>query len=665
MMKIAVLRIGTKTADGYPLELWVDADPASGPPVARELLPPDLSLADPPLYDDEPVTAERTRDLFLEENEGEGLIQAGSYLYRLLHGGPVGAAWERAREEEGCSVLDIRPAALRNLPWELLYHTEKRQALFLDPKHAIVRGDLVNEPQPCEWPIRFMVVIGCSDVDDEIKWRPEVDGIEAACLHFDHRIDYLRLDQPPKEKLQGLFKRFQPHVFHFIGHGDFSNDGSNGRLWLWNGADNDFWTVDEIHLLLDDWVPHLAFLNTCRSGDQPVIDGSWAVHRPFVEHGTNAVLGMQGNVDGEAAAKFSVRVYQELARERPLYQAVSRARREVALIPRLGPLNRAWSMPSALVFVPPEQTMRIEPPLDREQQMKLAYTSQIREHCWFVNRCDERRELRERVESGEQEYRPDLLLVTGESGVGKTAFALYCLRICALRGHLLTYVDFSGRSYEALDALWEIRNGNADCALQPSLPDPAFETFDTYMHLLRPDLVAVAPPGAAAEKILGLGQEHHVAEALTAFRSGAREAALDRPLVVVLDHLGVDDDEEAKGLRESAWHDVLLPNLVRPAALGGDLFPSKLVLIVDKQRLPELGLAGLPAEKIELKLFDKKKDGELYLNQYFRYCVEEEAKRKVLVGTIFQFIQDRWSFRDVATFTQGWPLPEKIPPIIR
>ena len=69
------------------------------------------------------------------------------------------------------------------------------------------------------------------------------------------------------------------------------------------------------------------FLNACRTASATAQDMTWAVTEAFSSGGVPAVLGMQADIRGDAAAALSGPLYRALANGDPVDVALARARR--------------------------------------------------------------------------------------------------------------------------------------------------------------------------------------------------------------------------------------------------------------------------------------------------------------------------------------------------
>src|SRR5262245_51307701 len=131
-MRTAVIRVGEPPAAGspYPVELFTDGGNPNwlDQPIASASMPADMADPNPPTDSgSRPLAvADIVPYLLREPNATDTFLAIGKYLHRQVLPDGVGDAWRALRAEQGTpagtglrTYLDIRPASLRRLPWEL------------------------------------------------------------------------------------------------------------------------------------------------------------------------------------------------------------------------------------------------------------------------------------------------------------------------------------------------------------------------------------------------------------------------------------------------------------------------------------------------------------------------------------------------------------------
>src|SRR5262245_13238536 len=128
---------------------------------------------------------------------------------------------------ESLTLLDIEVPELAEAPWELMCDCQRvAQRFFLDPRRRAARYHPIDHDHAStasSWPLRLLVVLGVEMPDDPaedaIGAQQEVEAIERELLPVGRSIDVELLELPTQAKLKEVVSDFQPHIFHFIGHG--------------------------------------------------------------------------------------------------------------------------------------------------------------------------------------------------------------------------------------------------------------------------------------------------------------------------------------------------------------------------------------------------------------------------------------------------------------
>ncbi|WP_437277867.1 CHAT domain-containing protein [Sorangium sp. So ce375] len=591
-MKTLVIRIGEASAPSsdYPVELFFDDGRQNWQtqPIAQGWLPKDLILKDSPfprpalsMLPDPSTTPEAV------------FGEIGEYIHLLLDKSGIGATWRELRKRlEGIrTIIDVRPAELGAVPWEIMRDDARR--LFASDKHPLALGTINFEtPTPTpEWPVRVLVVVGCAPDDSAIDWRKELQEVETALRQLRHAVDYEVLRQPSLKTLRDLLVAFQPHVFHFIGHGMIDRASGRPALEIWDETSNsaNLWKADDIHTMLSACAPRFAFLNACRSSIEEA--AGWNISRAFLDAGAVAVLGMRGDVRDKAAAAIARRVYRDLARCRPLDLAVAAARVDITA---LAGIERHWTLPRLVLTVPPERVLPLDPRISDEASQQISGATDFGDLYDFVDRRLERRSLWQKVEPTSKDKR-NLVIVRGEDHVGKSALLRWCLQGHAIRGRRGRYVDLNGQeSHGFLSILHRIRGDDLDDISSPirqPLPEPAFRRFLFELdHLLDgkeppvSDLPLTEPVDIDPNRRLQRGAENSITRIFQSFRNGLEQAAKDEPLLVVIDHLEFAFHEDFKKY--------VKPLLLKPI-MDGRVRNVRVVLAVRERDFEKLDLESL------------------------------------------------------------------------
>ena len=656
-MRTVALRIGMKGeggTDGYPLSLFVgdDADVVrqlsdGSAPAASDVIPADLAVTNPPLdpATNAPLEALRAREYLLGPTAGTELLErVGTLLFDVLNRPGIAATWKQERDAAWANrvqaeaerhpamrlVLDVRDPALRTIPWELL--RAGKNALAQQSWWPVMRWHAGDQPlvecQPLPWPFRVLVVIGCSDDDKAIQWRDELwavlesvsqlrreaapDGDEIDLLWHKIDVEFFECRLPkrigdrdvgPKEALEARINEFRPHVLHFLGHGVPGDGAQKPGLKLFDSRatvlDDELLTTKELYGWLAAAPPRLAIINACRTANLSDLEGTWAVSDALVDAEVAGVIGMQGDVRGDAAARFATGLYTALTRGLTIDSAVVEGRRRMLAVAPDD--ERDWALPTLVLRTLPEQVLPMEADSPLAIKRQIVSDPSLKNVAGFVGRRDERRRLRQSAEvRATAPQLSKLLLVLGESQVGKTWLVWRFLEGCLLRGHLVVNVSFKEqrRSFNAIDVMRIIRGGENEPAgvLRPSLHQH-FDPFNAALyHLLRGKVVPLTPGPERDDGLeFKLGQAHQdtIKQAGDLFRQCLRKLATNQLVVIVLDHIA---DTSGVGIvpEELKPGGDLRRELIDPIA-NGDVKNVRLILTAGATQLTSLGLSDLAA----------------------------------------------------------------------
>jgi hypothetical protein len=610
-VETALIRVTTDegAVGGYRVELFSDDGSKQWleQPLASFTLLADLAGEPTPAVLSGGPLGERVRR-FIQENRQSGEFEAiGEHLAGLLFRGDLKLRWDELRggSPEGLrTLLQIEPDDLRLLPWELM---SRDGSLFVDRSCPFARLTRLVEDQKGELgPIRLLVVEG--ERDNDLGTQTEVWAIKSVLPSFGGRIEAEFLTEPSEPELKKRYERIRPHIFHFIGHGQRQQNNNDPTLRIKNAGRYWFLSRQYIRDLLRP-TPRVAVLNACRSGD---LDGVRALTDAFLSKNAAAVIGMQGNVQGQAAAQFGGKFYEALAKGELIDQAVTTARAEVYATVGVAKQERDWFLPSLTLRIRPEHVLPVTygiPDVDlRSVESRLFKPVQA-----FVDRVDERDKLVKGIDPDNGRTPDRLLVLTGDLEVGKT-WLLHWLRTrCAVRGRRVKYVDFRGDgSLDFLPALYAIRDTPEDVPSLAVKPD-AFDRFNYDLTFLvtegrlpiepAGEVPKVQPPPANAD--FRPGPPDTVERIFESFRAALDQATSDaKPLLLIFDHV--------EGLLKKAFKDFLYPLLIKKIV---ELEPPNVrvvvVLSTEQHREYWPSDADRTGQRTEVSLIPPEKYGEL------------------------------------------------------
>jgi len=635
-MKTVVIRVEefSTAKKGYPVLLhlndgkakWGERDRA----LAKAVIKRNLSVSSPPKdpQDGENLKPENLRKILLSETGASRRLEAvGDYLHKLLIRDKVEEEWlklcdkypgERGRKEGRRTILDIAPKELRLLPWELMA-TDK--PMFMDPTNPVSRGPLQRPArQVCyQWPLHVLVVVGSDANDPAVQAEAEIASIEEALLHFDIPVELDILKRPTHQDLVDTLESFRPHIFHFIGHGRKAfgprnvpvlafEAGASGEAWEWNER--------MIAVDLNTWTPRLAFINACRSSTEEEADHTWGITQRFISAGVPAVIGMQADISGSAAAMFPGEIYKALSQDSALDVALAKARGDVSRNKRDGMQRRDWALATFHLSVDPVKVVDMKPPAT--DAFRSEINQQFADIKLFVDRVEPRRKLWRAVEqtpSADQSKR--LLIIRGILESGKTWLVYWCLRSCKWRDLNVHYVSLKKKTTRndgaknIVEVLRAIIASDPNSQFGQPLPAQAFYRFNAVVNYLlnpgEPNPSSIPAKRRVDDKGYPFKEDlddESIHTILGEFKLGLRNASQRRTLVLAL------DDVSRGEVRKDHFQNYLLPDLIGPIARGAEpnLKNIRLILALKEDEYGELGLSELEnfALNIKLNWLDKK-----------------------------------------------------------
>jgi hypothetical protein len=501
------------------------------------------------------LDVQKNQKFFLEtQGDSEEFRTLGRLLFEAIHVGDVAAAWDSAAsraknarddwrrlsaekkrdtaEPDGLQVYLRVHEDLAALPWELL---RDKSHLMLDGFITVMRAStraFKTWEDSRIWPIRLMVVVGAgADEVDDLGAINELEAIREVLREGEHLFDVRvfesrKLDTFRPVELKRELEKFQPHIFHFIGHG--RTDDDNPRLLLTDKRHQHEWTSVDIadHVGNLKSVLRLAVVNACRSAE-PGQSDSFSVAQAFLDGGALSVLSMQSDVRGQAAVSWSRNLYLSLLKGDPLDKAVAAARRDVST--ELGATTRNAFVPVLMLNgATPEEVITCP----KRLPMSPQELDRVRRE--FVDRHDHRSDvIHSMVKSEIATQQCSAVAVWGrDEKIGKTWFQLWVLQAFAHQNYSIYAVDGfnKGDWLQYILAICKGFTGN-DTFRQP-LPLETRTRF--YDDLAR--IAGIAPPASGAHPDVTLASlanrnDGHE-KVLAAFHHALRKQAETKPVIL-------------------------------------------------------------------------------------------------------------------------------------
>jgi hypothetical protein len=262
----------------------------------------------------------------------------GEELFRKVFQGEVSTSFQSYRDKaRGRSGLRIRlrlngVPELASLPWEYMH--DGSGFLALSERTSLVRYLKLNkstdtlEVKP---PLRILVMIAQHRDWAELAADEEFRRLVKALKPLGNRIAIERLQGATREALERRLTAHgeKPiHVFHFIGHGGFSQIADQGVLYFedQNGKNRPIEGEDLAYLLIQHPSLRLAVLNACQGAWSSPKDVFAGTAQNLVRQGVPAVIAMQRTIADQTSLRFAEVFYRALADCKALDACVGSAR---------------------------------------------------------------------------------------------------------------------------------------------------------------------------------------------------------------------------------------------------------------------------------------------------------------------------------------------------
>jgi Tfp pilus assembly protein PilF len=258
------------------------------------------------------------------------------------------------------SINPRRPelAPLQKLPWELLCRPETEDFLCLSRRTPVVRSlEAHRERRPAvARPSRLRILaVEASPTDfTSLAVARERTNLEEAWKGQEKNVEIVFLKLGGVEEIRQALLAAPFHILHFMGHGKFDEESSEGMLFFeqCDGTSQPFEGRRLAQLLHDFDSLRLVVLNACHTakavgthGPNPFAGTASAL----VMGGVPAVVAMSGPVSDLAAVAFSRTFYQRLAAGDAIEAAVTEGR---LAIQRAEPGDGAWATPTLFLRSP-------------------------------------------------------------------------------------------------------------------------------------------------------------------------------------------------------------------------------------------------------------------------------------------------------------------------
>jgi CHAT domain-containing protein len=279
-------------------------------------------------------------------------IDFGTLLFETLFPNDVRRLYDVARSLRGGERLDLIFTSMipwvADLPWEFAYDNQRGAFLATQEIH-FVRNVITSIPaeEIAERPLPMRVlVVGAQpiseaklSIDEEIKVirRGFEPLIEAGAL------DLTVLPRATPQSFHGYISTGQFDVVHFIGHGEFGEDGTGHLVFEDGTGATQLLGARSLREILCQRGIRLIFLNACESARDNRETANVGAAPALVAGGVPAVLANQFKVLDQSATAFAQFFYWAVAQGMSLGRAAREAR--IALNYSIAGETIDWAVP--------------------------------------------------------------------------------------------------------------------------------------------------------------------------------------------------------------------------------------------------------------------------------------------------------------------------------
>ena len=420
------------------------------------------------------------------------LRHVGTWLWQALL--PDGApAQERdmlaqALRTGRTPLLLMLPGALAGLPWELLCDPQQlAEQGFLARRRPLMRFHPSDTPADTPvpslpLPLRVFLLISSPPGLGE-NTRVDVESERAAIEQATHKARedgqlYLRVeDIVTLQRVQDALIDFQPHIVHYIGHGEYKEQ--RGGLLLWEDErGNELPITDEqLAEILCLRNLHAVVLHACQTGKSNARTDGLSLAETLAHKGLPAILAQQADFSYESSQLASKAWYTALTAGQSFVEALLKVRQTLIEADRPD-----WAVPilqgDIASLTPMLAATSVLGPADPLLTSRGAATDLSTLTDSFVGRHRELRALCLMLESTPGSG-PVLALITGPGGMGKSTLAAQ-----AVTRYGRTYkaaLTLSCEGYQGVDLFLKrigefLKRLEAPSFLEQTLPDPKLST---------------------------------------------------------------------------------------------------------------------------------------------------------------------------------------------
>lgn len=243
----------------------------------------------------------------------------------------------KSKEGTGLRIkLRLQDApVLADIPWEFLHDPQLDRFLAQSNRTPIIRYVEIPEiirPLSVTPPLRILAMVSSPKNARRLDTDRERSLLAGALAPLQER-GLVEIEWQEDATMQRLQRSLRPdrnfHVFHFIGHGLYS-EGEGGLVMEDEGEEALVVGAHTIATMLGDHPSlRLAVFNSCEGARNSRVDPFSGVASTVIRQGVPAAVAMQFEITDSAAITFASELYSALAVGMPVDAAVAESRKAV------------------------------------------------------------------------------------------------------------------------------------------------------------------------------------------------------------------------------------------------------------------------------------------------------------------------------------------------
>jgi len=288
----------------------------------------------------------------LDTDEAE-LDRLGQLLFNALFQGPTKEVYTRSQggllESQGLRIkfnIAASEAEVDALPWEFLNDPSQGPLALLGVPVIRYLPQQTRTPTVAELPLKILLTgaqaPSSADVERELREVREALSVLG---------EYAQITIEPHLTVTGLQRRLREgfNVWHFVGHGQFSDDGTTGQLLLEANAGVHPVSAPELAIMLNRSAVRLVILDSS-DGARLATDPFRSLAPALVRAQVPTVIAIQFIAPEQATQVFVRSFYQALVEGFPIDFCMAEGRKAVMNAVGLG--RPDWGFPVIYTRVP-------------------------------------------------------------------------------------------------------------------------------------------------------------------------------------------------------------------------------------------------------------------------------------------------------------------------